>query len=204
MQCLVCKNIILNKGFLPQGKPWTRDSLCSPLSAASCGVLNPVLSALARKFKNSVFDFTRSLNNKAKVIFIGNTDETELSQKIAKLMKNEPIIATGKLSLRQLLSLLKKTHLFIGLDSGPSQMAIVMGAKVIDILGPAGPEDVIIYSRKQHIIVTKQENFPCFPCLQTVCQRPNDRCMMAITVDDVWQAVETHLKSLKINQQYGS
>lgn len=54
--------IVKNKGFFPQGKLWTL------ISAASCGVLNPVLSALARKTKNSVFDFTRSLDNK--IIFL--------------------------------------------------------------------------------------------------------------------------------------
>ena len=129
----------------------------------------------------------------AKVIFTGSPDEIELTESIANLMKYKPIIATGKTSLQQLLALLERSNLFIGVDSGPMHMATAMGNKVIALFGAARPEAVGPYG-DGHIVVTKQNEFPCSPCAQSVCKRSNDNCMKAITVEEVWNAIEKQVK----------
>jgi len=129
----------------------------------------------------------------AKVIFTGSPDEVELTNDILCLMANKPIIATGETSIRQLAALIERSDLFIGVDSGPMHMAAAVGTKVIALFGAARPEAVGPYG-DGHIVITKQDNFPCSPCAQTVCKKLNN-CMQAISVEDVWQAVETAIKS---------
>lgn len=131
----------------------------------------------------------------AKVIFTGSSDEIELTQNIVNGMRYKPIIATGQTTLRQFLALLERSDLFIGVDSGPMHMATAMGTKVVAFFGPARPEAIGPYG-DGHIMVTKQGEFTCSPCAQTVCKRTDYSCMKAITEEEVWKAVETQVKKI--------
>lgn len=129
----------------------------------------------------------------AKVIFTGSCDESKLTQDIVSLMRCKPIIATGKISLRQFLVLLERSNVFIGVDSGPMHMAAAMGTKVIALLGPARVEAIGPYGNG-HVVITKQDDFTCSPCAQTICKRYGSSCMQAIRVEEVWQAVESLMR----------
>jgi lipopolysaccharide heptosyltransferase II len=129
----------------------------------------------------------------AKVIFTGSCDESKLTQDIVSLMRHKPIIATGKISLRQFLVLLERSNVFIGVDSGPMHMAAAMRTNVIALLGPARAEAIGPYGNG-HIVITKQDNFTCSPCAQTSCKRPNNSCMQAIGVEEIWQAVKSLMR----------
>jgi lipopolysaccharide heptosyltransferase II len=131
----------------------------------------------------------------AKVILSGNSTDIEITQHIANLMKHRPVITAGKTSLRQFLALLEKSNLFIGVDSGPMHMAAGMGIKIVALFGPARPEAVGPWGNG-HIVITKQDDFPCSPCAQTICKMPNNSCMHAITVEDVWEAVEQQVDKI--------
>jgi lipopolysaccharide heptosyltransferase II len=134
-------------------------------------------------------------NYDANVIICGSGNEIKLADEIKSLMTREPVIAAGKTSLRQFLALLEKSNLFIGLDSGPMHMAVAMGVKVVALFGAARPESVGPYG-EGHIVVTKQQLYSCSPCSQTVCKRPDASCMQAITIEEVWNAVEVQLQRL--------
>lgn len=131
----------------------------------------------------------------ANVIFTGSYNETRLTDDITDLMIYKPIIAIGKTSLRQFLALLEKSDLFIGVDSGPMHMAAAMGTKVIALFGAARPQAVGPYG-DGHIVVTRQDDFPCSPCAQTICKRPDNSCMQAIGVEEVWAAVESQMTEI--------
>jgi len=135
----------------------------------------------------------------AKVILAGSSSELELIRNIANLMKRAPIKAAGKTSLRQFLALLKKSDLFIGLDSGPMHMAAAMGVKVVALFGPARTDAVGPWGNG-HIVVTHQKDFTCSPCAQTVCKRPDNSCMDAIKVDEVWEVVEQQIDRVFIER----
>ncbi|MBN1804553.1 MAG: glycosyltransferase family 9 protein [Sedimentisphaerales bacterium] len=128
----------------------------------------------------------------ASVILAGSSGDMELVHQIADSMNNTPIIAAGKMSLGQYLALIKECNLHVGLDSGPSHLAAAVGTKVVALYGPARPEAVGPYGT-ENIVVTKQENFPCSPCTQTRCKKSGNSCMDAITVEDVFSAVEIQL-----------
>jgi len=74
-------------------------------------------------------------------------------------------------------------------------MAAGIGIKIVALFGPARPEAVGPWGNG-HIVITKQDDFPCSPCAQTVCKMPNNSCMHAITVEDVWEAVEQQVDKI--------
>ena len=130
----------------------------------------------------------------AKVILAGGPTDFGITKQILDSMTQRPIMA-GKSSIRQFCALLERSDLFIGVDSGPMHMATAMGTRVIALFGPARPEAVGPYG-DGHIVVTKQDNYSCSPCSQTVCKSPQYNCMKAITVEDVWEAIENQMMRL--------
>ena len=124
---------------------------------------------------------------KAIIILAEAPGEPKLTQQISDVMTEKAIIA-GKTSIRKLCALIERSDLFIGPDSGPIHMASAMGTRVIALMGPARREAVGPYG-DGNIVVTKQDEFACSPCAQTICKRPEYSCMKAITAEDVWRAV---------------
>ena len=131
----------------------------------------------------------------AKVIITGGPKDFESIQNIKNIMKYVPVITPPNSSLRHFVALLGRSSLFIGVDSGPMHMAAAMNVKVVAILGPALSEAVGPYG-KEHIVVTKQQNYSCSPCSQTRCKMPDNNCVEAVTVEEVWEAVEIQIKRI--------
>ncbi|PIU66339.1 MAG: hypothetical protein COS84_05880, partial [Armatimonadetes bacterium CG07_land_8_20_14_0_80_40_9] len=123
-------------------------------------------------------------------------DEVSFVKEITKVMRNKPIIAAGKTTLRQFSALVKKSNLFIGVDSGPIHIAAAMKIPVVALFGAADPDYLGPYGNN-HIVITKRKYFPCSPCAQTVCLRPAKSCMQAITVDEVWQTVKKQMERIE-------
>ena len=89
-------------------------------------------------------------------------------------------------------ALLERCALFIGNDSSPMHLAAAVGTPVIAIFGPTSPQEYGPYplDDPKHIALWRHPTGkPCFflgkmqPCA-------NCTCMQAVTVDDVWQAVQ--------------
>lgn len=134
--------------------------------------------------------------HKIKVIFTGSCDDVQQVEKIMGFMRQKPLDLSGELSLRQFLGLVSKSDIFLGVDSGPMHMAVaVKKVRVVVLMGPARPEAIGPYG-KRNLVITKQDNFSCSPCAQTVCSRPMKNCMAEITTADVIQAVENQLKEV--------
>ncbi len=90
------------------------------------------------------------------------------------------------LSIRQLASILSQFDLFIANDCGPMHLAPAVGTRTIGIFGPGEPEIWFPYSKeKGHRVVHKEVD--CSRCHRDFCD--DMRCMKAITVEDVLQAV---------------
>ncbi len=130
----------------------------------------------------------------ATVVLSGGPADAELAREIVRLMKRGAVVTAGRTSLGQFLALLERSAVFIGVDSGPMHMATAMGARVVALFGPARPEAVGPYG-DEHLVVTRQDEFPCSPCAQTVCEKGIENCMMAITTDDVWAAVKVQVEA---------
>jgi heptosyltransferase-2 len=134
-----------------------------------------------------------------RVILLGTEKESELLARIRKSGKSEMIKVIPPVNLRVLASLLKKSRLFIGNDSGMMHLAAMVGVPVLGIFGPGSPE-----TSGPYIELGKQEmvtkNFACSPCKQRFFKEckpsPLNKpyCLEDITVKDVHDAVRRLLE----------
>ena len=127
-----------------------------------------------------------------KIIVVSGKDEKDIfcANSVRKFMQNDAIFLTGKLNLRTLAALIKRSILFVSNDSGPVHVATAVGTPVVDIFGraqaglsplrwgPLGPKDIVI-----HKDVGCKET-----CLAHNC-RKGFSCIRAISVDDVYNAI---------------
>src|SRR3989338_2254066 len=86
-------------------------------------------------------------------IFIGAQIDTSDHEYIAPRLGFESYSLIGELDLALLLLVLRKSDYFIGIDSGPSNMAYLSGIKSITILGP-GPH-MYMPNNKHNVVVDK-------------------------------------------------
>ncbi|MFA5286983.1 MAG: lipopolysaccharide heptosyltransferase II [Candidatus Omnitrophota bacterium] len=125
----------------------------------------------------------------AKLVITGGHSDQALAGQIKEKMKFKPIIACGIFNIKQLGALAKVASLFITADTGPMHIASSVGAKkIVAIFGPTSPEVTGPYPLKNTIIL--QKNVGCvIPCYDLKCR--DNRCMKAITPDDVIQAIKS-------------
>ncbi|MBI4707419.1 MAG: lipopolysaccharide heptosyltransferase II [Candidatus Omnitrophica bacterium] len=128
-----------------------------------------------------------------KVLVVAGAKDASLARSVIKLMKNQAIDLSGKTSVSQLASVLKRCQLFISNDSGPVHIASAVGTPVISIFGrnqkglspqrwgPVGPKDKFLH-----------KEVGCVQCLAHNCKK-EFACLKAITVDSVIAAAETIL-----------
>ena len=119
----------------------------------------------------------------AKVIITGSIADLSLARQIKEKMQEKPLVACGCLNIKQLGALAKTVDLFVTADTGPMHIANAVGArKIIAIFGPTSKEITGPYPETNVVIL--QKDIGCsIPCYKASCQ--NNRCMKAVTPDDV-------------------
>ncbi|MDP2905816.1 MAG: lipopolysaccharide heptosyltransferase II [Candidatus Omnitrophota bacterium] len=123
----------------------------------------------------------------AMAVIAGSYNDKSRVDSIIGSMREKPIIACDLLNLKQLAALARKADLFITADTGPLHIANAVGTKlIIALFGPTSPALTGPVPDKNVIII--QKDVGCkIPCYMTKC--PDNRCMKAITVEDVMEKV---------------
>ncbi len=128
----------------------------------------------------------------AQVLITGAQKDINLAEDIASLMKNRPVILCGQTSLGELAALMLKVKLVVSNDSGPLHIALSQGAKAIGLFGPTSARITGPYGSGEYTLL--QKDVGCnTPCYKLDCS--DNRCMKAISVEDVLQAAETFLSN---------
>ena len=123
----------------------------------------------------------------ARVIFTGSPEDRELVSRIQSLMKSPSVSTCGVLSLKQFAALCGRMSVFISADSGPLHIANAAGARrIVALFGPTDPQLTGPVPADRVAIIQKNTGCP-IPCYTVDCR--DNRCMKAITVDDVLAAV---------------
>ena len=135
-----------------------------------------------------------SENKRMKITVIGGRGEKETLARIFTSVNDERI-EFKTTNLKDLITSIKYSDLFICLDSGPMNLAVCMDKPVIALFGPGDSAMWKPYSSKSYFI-HKKEDFPCNPCLQKICYYPGKSCMTMISVDDVINSVNEFLNSI--------
>lgn len=126
-------------------------------------------------------------NTGVQIVFVGVKDEIEIIQKIQEVMVGKAYNIAGLTTLPRLASVLQKSKLFIGNDSGPMHLAAAVGVQTIGLFGPGNPNRFGPVGDKCHYIWKKQD---CPPCRGDICQLGSEGCMSKITVQDVIDTVD--------------
>ncbi|MDO8525021.1 MAG: lipopolysaccharide heptosyltransferase II [Candidatus Omnitrophota bacterium] len=127
---------------------------------------------------------------KAKIVIVAGDADKRLGDKVSSLLKENCLNLSGKTSLADLASVLRRVKLFISNDSGPVHIASAVGTPVIAIFGrgdrglsprrwgPTGKSDIALH-----------KDVGCDECLAHNCAK-GFKCLEAVTVDEVLAAAE--------------
>ena len=130
-----------------------------------------------------------------KIIILGGPKDMHLADKVSREIKVKAINLSGRTSVSQMASILKRSVLFISNDSGPVHIASALGTPVISIFGrnqaglsprrwgPLGKQDKYLH-----------KEVGCIQCLAHNCAR-EFACLKAIGVSDVLAAAESILEA---------
>jgi lipopolysaccharide heptosyltransferase II len=103
----------------------------------------------------------------------------------------------GKTRLNELAALFNKCDLVVSADSGPLHLASAVGTTCIALFGPTSPKITGPRGRGRSIVIAK--DIDCeIPCYEEKCEK-DYICMNAITVDEVFAAVQEMLLSKNNN-----
>ncbi|MBW1613449.1 MAG: glycosyltransferase family 9 protein [Deltaproteobacteria bacterium] len=128
------------------------------------------------------------LKYRVSILITGSIDEKGRAAEIVKGSNIHVYNLAGKTSLGELVAILKKCSLLIGIDSASMHIAAAVGTPTVTIFGPSSPVNWAPRGR-QHKIITK--DFPCVPCRQKGCNNSEvSRCLDALSVEEIIPVVE--------------
>ena len=140
-------------------------------------VIHPFAGAKAKEWPKKNFQnlINRIKSDGRDVFLIGSADDEGRYENIIDLR--------GKLSLPQLACLIRKTGFFIGLDSGPANIAAALNVpSVIICSGTNIPELWITNNPNVRLVYRGTE---CKPCGLKVCMEEKHECMESISAEEV-------------------
>jgi heptosyltransferase-2 len=119
----------------------------------------------------------------AAVVLIGAADELPVSEEVAEMMRQTPIVLTGTTDLAQAVAVLGNVDLLVTNDTGPAHIAAALGRPTLVIFGPTDPTTTRPFGDRAVVIRHPPH---CAPCMLRDC--PIDhRCMTAISPDEVYE-----------------
>lgn len=125
----------------------------------------------------------------ANIIMVGDNADSSLIRHIVASTQNNIIDLSGRTTLCQLASLLKRCDLLITNDSAPLHIAVAVGTKVLAMFGPTDPKVYGPTGAEDRVIRIK---IHCGPCEKAQCEFEHE-CMEYINVDEVFKAAKEML-----------
>ncbi|WP_069637672.1 putative lipopolysaccharide heptosyltransferase III [Campylobacter pinnipediorum] len=158
-----------------------------------------------------IIDFCEN-DIKTKVVITADNNEIEKNKvkSVITICKSSPINLSGKLSLKQVAALNKKSLLFIGVDTAIMHIAAANDTPVIAFFGPSGvfewgPWDNNLMQNqykningnqkmgKHHVF---QKNWKCSPCGQDGCDGSKiSNCLMDFNINDIKNTILSNTKN---------
>lgn len=133
------------------------------------------------------------------VVLVGTESQSFYGEKITRDIVNPRIInLIGETDIEELLALCDISKLLISHDSGIVHLASLTEIHIIVLFGPETPELYAPLTSKKTVFYA---GFPCSPCISAYNQRSSacrdNKCLKAITVEEVSSAAERTLHGLR-------
>lgn len=122
----------------------------------------------------------------AAFLIIGAPEDEEYAEGVIAKTNTHIANFCGQTSLLDLVALLKKTDLFITVDTGATHIGATVGIPMVVIYGCTSPKRWHPLSDKA-VVISSEE--PCCPCAISADACPGHMCMSKISVDAVLEAV---------------
>ncbi|MBI5026994.1 MAG: lipopolysaccharide heptosyltransferase II [Nitrospirae bacterium] len=133
-----------------------------------------------------------------KVVIFGGQSEVKIADEIVNELithyASRILMMAGKTDLRELITLINECDAFVTNDSGPMHIASALGVPIVAIFGSTDPYITGPLGDGHRVI---KKNIQCSPCLKRECPEGSLKCMDAITVEDVFDAVQDILPKNK-------
>lgn len=129
------------------------------------------------------------------VVFTGGPDDRQAVETIRAAMTAPAINLAGRTSLKMLAALYQRSLLLVSTDTGPMHLAAAVGTPVVALFGPTAPWRTGPFGEGHRIVCAAP---PCSPCFKRRCDAHRCRCMAAITVDRVAEAVRQILTARRV------
>lgn len=121
------------------------------------------------------------------LIMLGAADEAGQSDLCLAAWGDNGLNLCGKTSPRVAAAILKQAQVFIGLDSGPMHLAASVGTPCVSIFSARGlPRQWYPRGHSNKILYHKTD---CAGCGLDVCIVQQKKCILSITIDEVYDAV---------------
>lgn len=125
------------------------------------------------------------------VVVIGAPAERNIADALAQSIDQEAISLGGKISILDLVILLKRSFLLVTNDSGPLHIAASLGIPTFAFFGTDTP---VIYGYNSPLHTIFYKNLSCSPCLSVFNFKRgrcdfNVRCISNITLEEVEEAL---------------
>lgn len=127
------------------------------------------------------------LSGTYKIVFVGDAQDAVLIKDIQKMMKTSAISLAGKINLRQLALILKKSSLGICHDSGVMHLACYFDVPVLVLWGPTDAGKYAPWGGKKSVMIRRNEK--CARCRDPKSNTAHN-CMSFIEVEDVLNAIK--------------
>ena len=130
---------------------------------------------------------------KVKIVFVGDSSDKEICERVMAKMRNYAISVAGLTNLRELAWIIKQSLLIVTNDSAPLHIAGSVGTPAVAIFGPT---DNRKYGPRPGAGRAVFKELHCSPCQVASC-RYNLECMKAVSVDEVFDAAKKVLDERK-------
>ncbi len=140
----------------------------------------------------AVMDHLGSLGLRVAITSGPDPREARKARHILEIARRPAVDLIGRLSLKQLAAVLRRSRLFLGVDSAPMHMAAAVGTPVVALFGPSGEHNWRPWG-EGHLVVAK--DLFCRPCGQDGCNgSKRSDCLDMITEAEVIAAVDAQLR----------
>jgi ADP-heptose:LPS heptosyltransferase len=125
------------------------------------------------------------------VIFCGDKNDLKSIEQTRQIIPFKTYSVAGDFTLSEFSSLVSKSSLFVGNESGPLHIASVAGTPSLGLFGPGEPHVFYPLGKKTDFLHHVLE---CNPCDQVHCVHPDNPCIDRITMEEVKIKIESLLK----------
>lgn len=132
-----------------------------------------------------------------RVVLIGSPEDAAL----VKDFRKNPLVTdlTGKTSLEDLVSVMKRVDVLVTGDTAPLHVAAAVRTRLVSLFGPTDPRRHMPPALDATVLM---RHLQCQPCYSGRCKNAETlACLRKISVDEVWDAVSRQLSISTVREK---